>query len=206
MTELRYLDQDPGDAPYLTRILVTDQFMRLDDGNDDGDFVLLERKTGIVINVLHGQQMQMRIRYKALPVAARSAKNVQHKTQVVNAGTVRAQIFAGGEMCSETVSARDLLPDVARALAQYKSVLAYTQWQTWLGMPPELQHVCDLVIHASHANSALKYGLPLEERDYSGRTRQLQEHGKKPYQPPLFKLPAGYMVMQPPEVSSVKTK
>ena len=30
MITLRYIDQDTGDAPYLTRILVTPDFMRMD--------------------------------------------------------------------------------------------------------------------------------------------------------------------------------
>jgi hypothetical protein len=59
MIALRYVDQDPGDPPYLTRILVTPDFMRMDEGNDDGDFVLLDRRQQKVINVLHGNQLAM---------------------------------------------------------------------------------------------------------------------------------------------------
>ena len=59
MTVVRYVDQDPGDPPYLTRILVTPDFMRMDSGEDDGDFVLLDRRQRKVINVMRDNQLAM---------------------------------------------------------------------------------------------------------------------------------------------------
>ena len=36
---------------YITRILVTEKYVRLDDGNDNGDFTLFDRKNKAVYNV-----------------------------------------------------------------------------------------------------------------------------------------------------------
>lgn len=41
-----YEEREPGVEPYTTRIIVSPRYLRLDDGNDDGDFVLLERGSG----------------------------------------------------------------------------------------------------------------------------------------------------------------
>jgi len=67
VTEVIYHDQDPGSEPYVTRILVNERFMRLDDGQDGGDFVLFDRKKGEVVNVLHEMKVLMRVTGKPLP-------------------------------------------------------------------------------------------------------------------------------------------
>ena len=59
MIELRYVDQDVGDPPYLTRILVTPDFMRMDDGEDGGDFVLLDRRRHKLTNVMRDNKLAM---------------------------------------------------------------------------------------------------------------------------------------------------
>lgn len=194
MIELRYLDQDSGDAPYQTRILITDRYVRLDDGSDGADFILLDRKSRTLTNVIHEQKMLMRMSRKPLPVHVYKA---EEKITPVRSGTSRIQIFSDGALCSETVAAKKLLPEAAAALAEYKSALAYTQWQTYQNTPAEIRQACDLVHHVWGAARSLAHGLPLEERDYSGRTRQLLSTARKPAQSSLFKLPGHYVVMQP---------
>jgi hypothetical protein len=205
MIELRYQDQDPGEAPYQTRVLITDRHLRLDDGRDSSDFVLLERKSGTLTNILHEQKMLMRMHTRALPSIPVGYK-VEEKVTPVRSGTVRVQIFADGRQCSETVAARKLLPGATDALGEYKSALAYTQWLTYQNTPPEVRQVCDLVHHVWDARRTLAQGLPLEEVDYAGRTRQLTASGRKPLNHALFRLPKGYALMQPPDTSSVEGK
>jgi hypothetical protein len=199
MTELRYMDQDPGSAPYLTRILITERFLRLDNGQDDGDYALLDRQSGQVVNVLHDPRILMRMANHPLPVSRPLAYTVEEKVLPVREGTVRVQIFADGMLCSETVAAKGLLPDAARALAEFKSALAYTQLQTYRNTPEELRQPCDLAHHVWESGRGLAYGLPLEERDYAGRVRRLSENAMKNLDSGLFDLPEGYVAMQPPE-------
>ncbi len=199
MLELRYQDQDPGSEPYLTRILISDRFVRLDGGEDSGDFVLYDRKSRQVVNVLHDQKILMRMHNRPLPRTRPQDYKLDVKTVSVKIGTLRVQVLADGKLCSETVLARTMLPGAARAMAEYKSALAYTQLQTYLNTPADLRQTCDLVHHVWDGGRALKYGLPIEERDYEGRIRQFSGSGMKKLNPALFKLPKGYVTMQPPE-------
>ncbi len=199
MTELRYQDQDAGGDPYLTRFLITDRFLRMDSGLDNDDFVLLDRKTRQVVNVLHGQKVLMKMRNKPLPATRPPEYKVEEIVTPVNKGTLRVQIRAGNSTCSETVAAKDLLPDAARALAEFKAAVAYTQWLTYSGTPADLRQTCDLAQHVWDSGRALTYGLPIEERDYSGKVRVFSGHAARKSKPLLFRLPKGYVDMQPPE-------
>ena len=44
-TVLWYLEQEAGIQPYKVRYLVTEQFMRSDEGGSEGGFALFNRKT-----------------------------------------------------------------------------------------------------------------------------------------------------------------
>lgn len=197
MIELRYQDQDAGDSPYLTRILITDRHLRLDQGRDHGDFILLDRKFGVLTNVTRDQKRMMQLPRKSLP-ASPPTYRIEEKVMVIRPGTVRVQLYSGATRCSETVAAQKLLPEAAKALAEYKNALAYTQWQTYQNTPADMQQACDLVQHVWGATRSLAHGLPLEEQDYAGRSRVLVASGRKSVKPALFRLPRGYAVIAPP--------
>ena len=59
-------------------------------------------------------------------------------------------------------------------MAELKSILAATQYRMWQDSPREMQHDCDLANQVWDSATVLKLGLPLEEREYSGRTRQFE--------------------------------
>jgi len=190
MTALRYVDQDPGDPPYLTRILLTPDFMRLDDGNDDGDFVLLDRRQQKVINVMRDNQLAMGFSAGTLPPRPAGWKPVLDVKAGVP-GTQRFRLTVKGVVCSEGVAAARAAPDAARAMAELKSILASTQYRVWQDSPAEIQHDCDLANQVWASGATLKLGLPLEEREFTGRTRQFESESMQPLRPELFRVPDG---------------
>lgn len=195
MIVLHYLDQDPGAAAYASRVLVTPRFLRVDDGHDDADFVLLKRKTGELTNVLHSMKTNMRIRNKTLPASKRPTWKVEQRVEEIRPGTNRVTVLVNGKACSQTVAAEKLLPEAAKALAEYKAALAWTQYQTYQNTDPDMRQDCDLVHHVWDTGLALSHGLPMEEQDYAGRTRQLEAQGRQKLRPDLFKLPARYKLI-----------
>jgi hypothetical protein len=199
MIDLRYQDSEDGAPVYATRILVTDRYLRMDDGSDDGDFILFDRKTGKVTNVLHDRKMLMAVLDRKIPKQPPHAYKVERKVTLVRAGTARVQVLADGKLCSETVAVAKLFPEAARAMAQYKAALAYTQWTTYRNTPAELRQDCDLVHHVWQADMAFSEGLPIEERDYAGRLRQYVGGERRMLDPALFKLPEGYESLELPD-------
>lgn len=197
MIALRYVDQDPGDPPSLTRILVTPDYLRMDGGENDGDFILLDRRRRLVINVMRENKLAMVFTPGALPSRPPGWKP---RIEVGKAarGTQRFSLTVKGIVCSEGVAARRSAPDAARAMAELKSILAVTQYRVWKESPPEIQHDCDLANQVWESGATLKLGLPLEEREYSGRTRQLESESKQPLQPELFRVPDGVAAVNAP--------
>lgn len=197
MIALRYLDQDPGDQPYLTRILVTPDFMRMDSGEDNGDFVLLDRRQRRVINVMHGNNMAMVFAPGTLPPKPAGWKP-RLDTRAAAQGTRRFSLTLKGVVCSEGIVARRAAPDAARAMAELKSILAATQYRMWKDTPREMQHDCDLANQVWEAGATLKLGLPLEEREFTGRTRQFESETREPLRPELFRVPEGLTAINAP--------
>jgi hypothetical protein len=190
MISLRYVDQDPCDTPYLTRILVTPDFMRMDDGNDDGDFVLLDRRQRKVINVMHGNQLALVFTPGTLPPRPAGWKPVLDVKPAAR-GTRRFSLTLKGVVCSEGVAALRAAPDAARAMAELKAVLAAMQYRVWKDSPSAIQHDCDLANLVWESGATLKLGLPLEEREFTGRSRQFESESKQPLKPELFRVPDG---------------
>lgn len=195
MVELRYQEAEADGSSYQTRILVTDHYLRMDEGRDDGDFTLLDRETRKIVNVMHDRKMIIAMLDSVLPKSSPHAYRVEKKVTSVREGTVRLQVMVDGKLCSETVAAAKLFPDAARAQAEYKKALAYTQWVTYRTTPIELRQDCDLVHHVWQAEDALSQGLPIEERDYTGRVRRYSGGSKRPLKAELFKLPKAYEVL-----------
>jgi len=197
MMALRYVDQDPGEPPYMTRILVTPDFLRMDDGQDDGDFFLLDRRHKKVITVMHGNQLAMVFSAGELPPKpAEWEPRLDVKPGAT--GTQRFSLTLKGVVCSEGVAAQRAAPDAARAMAELKSVLAALQYRVWKDSPSELQHDCDLANQVWESGATLKLGLPLEEREFTGRTRQFESESKQPLRPELFRVPDGMPLVDAP--------
>jgi hypothetical protein len=190
MAVVRYVDQDPGDAPYATRILVTPDFLRMDGGEDGGDFVLLDRRQRQVINVMRDAGLAMVFSPGELPSKPADWKP-RLNAQAGAPGTRRFSLVLDGVVCSEGIAARRAVPDAARAMAELKGVLAATQYRVWRDSPPDMQHDCDLANQVWETGATLGLGLPLEERDFTGRTRRFESESSGPMQPELFRVPDG---------------
>lgn len=196
MMVLRYVDQDPGGPSYATRILVTPDFMRMDSGEDAGDFTLLDRRRREVINVMHESRLAMVFAPGKLPPkpAGWNARLAEGKAE---RGGRRFTLTVKGVVCSDGIAVRHAM-DAARAMAEMKSVLAATQYRVWKASPPDLQHDCDLANQVWNSGDTLTLGLPLEEREFTGRSRTLESETVQPVNPGLFRVPEGMRTIDAP--------
>jgi hypothetical protein len=197
MIVLRYVDQDPGGEPYQTRILVTPDFLRMDSGEDAGDFLLLDRRRQQVINIMRERELAMVFVPGTLPPRPADWKP-KLDTRPAAPGTQRFSLSMQGVVCSEGVAARNAAPDAARAMAEMKSILASMQYRVWKESPQALQHDCDLVNLVWESGATLELGLPLEEREFTGRSRMLESETRQPRRPELFRVPDGMASLSAP--------
>ncbi len=197
MAVVRYVDQDPGDPPYPTRLLVTADFLRMDGGEDGGDFVLLDRRRREVVNIMRGAGVAMVFGRGTLPAKPAGWK-ARLASEAGAPGTRRFRLIVDGVVCSEGVAAAAAVPDAARAMAELNAVLAATQYRVWKDSPPEMQHDCDLANQVWESGTTLELGLPLEAREFGGRTRRFEGESREPLQPELFRVPDGLTAINAP--------
>ncbi len=189
MTVLRYVDQDPGDPPYLTRILVTPDFMRMDSGEDTGDFTLLDRQRRVVVNVMQDSKLAMVFASGVLPPKPADWASRLEAGEAARGGR-RFTLTVKGVVCSEGIAVRHAM-DAARAMGELKSILAATQYRVWKASPPDMQHDCDLANQVWNSGDTLTLGLPLEEHEFTGRSRKFESETRQPVNPDLFRVPEG---------------
>ena len=195
MTEVNYLDQDPGEPAYHTRILVTPRYLRIDDGRHSMDYTLVDRKARRLVNVTGEQRQMLTIDDGRVTLKKPSPWRVRESDASAGKGMRRARVILNGRWCWTVTAAPGLLPDVTRALITYRDILARAQAQTYRATPPALQAPCDLAQYVFERHRLYRNGLILKAVYASGQRRRLVDYRTAPLRPDLFRLPSGYTMV-----------
>jgi len=196
MAELNYQDNDPGAAAYRTRILVTTDYMRMDSGDDNGDFVLLNRANGELLNIIRSEQRAYRYATRLKSLKKPRPWRVTQTVRQLAPGTRQFTWAVNGKTCGQVTAAATLLPDAAQALQQYWRALAPSQMKTWQRTPAELRDECDLARYVLEIPRLFQYGLPLEDIASDGRSRRYESDRLVPLQADLFAVPRSYQTVK----------
>ncbi len=195
MTEIRYLDQEPDQPAYTSRILIMGERLRMDYGRDEEDFILFNRRTGMVWLVAHGERRLTGIPEVPMKKVAKIAPwphdwkfTLERQSSGPNA---LYQARLDGELCAEFKSA-PILRGETRLLRDFRRALAGNHAVSWNGTPESLRQPCTLLLDVSEAGLEYRQGLPLAIRYQDGRSRVYQSHEKRAAVAALFELPEGY--------------
>jgi hypothetical protein len=195
MTEIRYLDQEPEQPVYTSRILVLGERLRMDYGRDEEDFILFDRRAGMVWLVAHGERRLTGIAALPMKKVAQAVVwpqgwKLSQERQASGADAL-FQVRLNDQLCVEFKNA-PILKNEARLLRDFRRALAGNQADSWNGTPEALRQPCTLVLDVRQAGVEYQQGLPLAIRYWDGRSRVYQNHASRPAQPALFELPAAY--------------
>jgi hypothetical protein len=180
---LRYDVLEPGVEPYQTRMVITDDYMRIDDDDNPRNFILVDRNKEVVYSVSDDNdailivpkgpvklEQAFEIKYSEQRVVEEQAPKIDGKL------TARYIFEANGLACYDTIIAEGLLPEATRALTQYLSILAGQHATTLKEVPADVINACDVSMHVFKPGMHLVHGLPISEHDpASGYRRQLIE-------------------------------
>lgn len=168
---LVYQVWEKGSEPYLSRILVTEDYLRLDEGADDGSYTLFDRQQEILYNVSPEDQSILVLDVTEPVPPANEALLLQEEVsedpeapQVAGSQPTHVRLLANGESCSELVVVKGVMGDAVDALAEMKLALARVQAATLSAMPLDARTACDLAMNVHAPARALRFGLPLQER------------------------------------------
>jgi hypothetical protein len=201
VTLLNFVEQERGVEPYPTRLIVTEKFLRFDDGEGSADFVLLDRDKDVIYSVNSSEGTVMAVHNKQLEIKPPFALELTHEQldDLKDAPTIegiqpRHIVFsANNEQCYEVIAVPGLLPNVVTALQEFTDLLASDSKVTFNTLPADLQKPCDISMSTFAAGRHLAFGFPIQEWSANGSGRALVDY-QLDYEPDerLFILPADY--------------
>lgn len=199
-TLLLWQEQEAGVAPYQSRMLVTDHYLRSDDGRDDADFMLFDRKSQRIYSVAHAQHSILVIDAGRVPASAGPRPSVEVLLQPdpeapkIGGRTVsHFQLYTGRQECLQATIVPGLLPEAVAAMREMQTVLAGRQYRDMDKTPEEYRTACFLVNYVYDIDRHLQAGMPIRELREDGRQRVLLDYRTgETVSPDLFRLPQGY--------------
>lgn len=193
---LVYRVEESGIEPYISRFLITADYLRMDEGDDDGGYTLYERFSGVIYNVDPEERsvlvidppssrppspLVLELSEETLPAAALSPVD----------GIVprRHRLLVNGHACEEIVAADGVMAAATVALADFYDRLADQHGTVVPGIPGDLIDPCDLAQHVYAPRRPYSLGLPIEQR--SARVhRVLADHAEGvPADEDFFRVP-----------------
>ncbi|MEZ5540532.1 MAG: hypothetical protein R3F42_00615 [Pseudomonadota bacterium] len=197
---LWYEEQEAGTDPYPVRITVSSAYLRIDDDDDQGDFVLLDRAAGTVYSVSHDERTILEIRPRqsgpGLPddlVLDAAVTSDQDAPAIAGHAAVLVDLTANGASCYHVAAVPGLLEAAVAGMADYARVLGRRQAESLQTVPQEIQTPCFLARYVYAPDRYLRYGLPIQEWDGAGYRRALVDfRGGVAVDAGLFTLPADY--------------
>jgi hypothetical protein len=195
-----FVEQEAGVDPFRTRVLVTADYLRMDDGQDGSDYILYDRKTREVAAVSHVNRSVLKIYHHELAVQPPVELDYAERSEVdPNAPSVGGQtpehhVFStNGEVCFEVMAVPGLLEEARVAMDEYLQTLATEQALNLDKTPPGMQTPCMLSNMVFAPTRHLAHGFPIQEWDCRGYSRTLLDYGEiEDPDPFLFVVPEEY--------------
>jgi hypothetical protein len=197
-TVLWYAEQERGGEPYRARYIVSDAFVRVDDGNDTGGFALLDRERRRIYNVVPETDSVLTMDGTGAAPEAPEGLGVEVREShdedaplLQGRRAVTLELRAAGELCESAVVAPGLLTDVSAAFAEFYQVLAVQQIRTLENTPAEFRTPCFLARYLYGGDFHAAEGLLLLEWSGAEDRRELLDYDEEvAVDPALFVVPA----------------
>ena len=179
LIQVLFSESEPGIEPYTTRLLLGEQYLRLDDGSDDSDYLLFDLNTRDIHSFSHEDETHLVI--KSGPAQKVDFKiDFQIQQQTLDdapkiGGIVPAQhrFYADSCQCRESINVKGMLPGITQAMIDYEQALVVQNQQTFERVPNSLKTSCYMANNFLYASAYLEQGFPMLVSDYLGKRKQL---------------------------------
>jgi hypothetical protein len=195
---LYYDEYESSTGGQRMRYLINDDFLRIDNGSIDSDFILMDRAKKTIYNVNHEDRTILKITNKPwqspdfdFKVSVREAEETD-APQVMGQNVYRYEVYAEDEVCTRVLLIKGRYMQQMAVMHEYQTIMSGQQVSTLANTPKDLQTNCFLLDQVYHKGDYFKQGLPIQvtySRDY---TRILSNLEQKTLDAALFKLPENY--------------
>lgn len=173
-TAVYMVEHEADFEPTRTRLIVTPEFLRIDDGRDGGDFLLYHRGERTIYNVSAADALILVMAPQAIGAAPVALEHdIQRENDAapdVGGKKVRHyRLLTNRNVCYDLYAAEGLLPEVVAALREYRESLAGEHAQALAFTPKEMQTPCDLANNIYAPARHLAHGFPIRAAERNGR-------------------------------------
>ncbi len=179
LKEVIFVESESGLEPFQTRLLLGDDYLRLDDGDDYGDFVLFDLKTHWIHSYNHEDRTHILVKPKIVEDITSDIHWYVERQELTDAPMLGGKIpiqhsfYANAQLCSQSMNAKGFLSEVSKVLIDYYRVLEDQNKQTVNHIPEAIKTDCYMANHYLFSTEYLKKGFPLYMVDYQGHEKKL---------------------------------
>ncbi len=205
-TVLWYVEREAGIQPYRVRYIITPDFMRSDEGDDEGAFVLFDRDQRQIYSVVPQNRTILHLdgtgELPQVPpeVSIDVKRSIdENAPRVAGKTPVKLELLAAQQLCYSAVVVAGYLEQARDALQEWARALAIRQSRTLAATPREYQTPCFLARYIYASDFHLQHGMPLADWSEDGQRRELIEYEDEvEVDQGLFELPDDYAMIKPP--------
>ncbi|WP_456375603.1 hypothetical protein [Thiolapillus sp.] len=201
---LVYKVQEPGVETYISRILVTPAYLRMDEGSSQEGYTLYDRKTGLIYNVDPEAETVIVFEPPDLQPTPPDEMKLELKREVETKAPsvegkkpVSIKLITNNKTCRELLVIQGSMTDAVAAQAELYKALARIQYPSAY-MPGTQMSECELAEYVYAPQRAWEQGLPLW--DIMGEKRRLLVDFRHKFsvEDGTFKVPEEYERIVPP--------
>lgn len=197
-----YIETDAGSGQsFSLYMFVNPNFLHMSDSRSPKDYVLFDRKKKVIYSVNSDDKTVFEIHAKPVDIDSPIELNYVETSQPSSAipkingrQATHYRYTVNGKHCYDAVvTPPSFLPDVRKALIEFRTVLAGEHASTLNNTPRDMLDACDLAVNIFDVNDHYAHGLPIREwgnggyqrflKDYQADTRVMQK---------LLTVPEGY--------------
>ncbi|MCW9048603.1 MAG: hypothetical protein OQK46_11035 [Gammaproteobacteria bacterium] len=199
MSRIFYYDEaEQGSTSQTMRYIVNKNYLRIDNGQDDADFILFDVKQKVIHSINHEDRTILKIENKKWQTPKFDfSVNTQFEIMQDAPNISDKQVFsyllkADDITCTQVSLIKDMFADDMQVFYQYQQVLSGQQVATLNNTPKELHTPCFLLDQIYHSGDYYKQGLPVQISYSRGYEKFLKDYKESKIDVKLFIKPDGY--------------
>lgn len=197
---LIFLNSEQDLQPYQTRVIVTPNLIRFDDGEGSTSYTLYDRKNHIARTVdteartileMHAKSVKIDPPFK-LTFSVKDLGAMKDAPKIMGKTPMHYQDYVNNKLCFDVITVDGLMPGAVQALREFQELLASDSAVTFNNIPADMHEPCDIAMSTFAPTRFLQHGFPIQQWQ-PGFSRMLVDY-KEPYtpDPKLFEVPADY--------------
>lgn len=214
-----FMEQENGVEPFQTRMIISKNFVRIDDGKSSDSFVLFDRTKKIVYSTIPDERRVMAIHEKKIkkgqvfeppfPLihSVKELPEMKDAPEIDGEIAKHYQLITNDKICYDVVAIKGLMPHVVKALTEFNMHMATDSRVTFNNIPADLHEACDMTLTTFKPARQFEFGFPIQEWGKQDYSRTLVDYDVDyKADPKLFVLPVDYQHYTVTELREGKVK